>query len=127
MATAPRARPIARWARNRAQAYNSVGAWLDGKKARRAAKVVANYGSPLGWNLVRRGGERRPRCPAHRTTAAQRMTGNRFQHGALDLETIETRPVNVDQIVDIARLQKTGATSLIEEFMGGEWCYCADL
>ena len=51
-------------------------------------------------------------------TAAQRMCGSRFQHGALDLETIETRPVTLaDQIVDIARLQKNRATSLIEEFM----------
>ena len=50
--------------------------------------------------------------------AAQRMLGNRFQHGALDLETIETRPVmQADQAVDIARLEKNRATSLIEEFM----------
>ncbi len=46
------------------------------------------------------------------------MSGGRFQHGALDLETIETRPVTLsDQVVDIARLQKNRATSLIEEFM----------
>jgi exoribonuclease-2 len=51
-------------------------------------------------------------------TAAQRMGGNRFQHGALDLETIETRPVLVtDQIVGIAPVQKNRATGLIEEFM----------
>ena len=51
-------------------------------------------------------------------TAAQRMEGGRFQHGALDLETIETRPVTLaDQVVDIARLEKNRATSLIEEFM----------
>jgi exoribonuclease R len=46
------------------------------------------------------------------------MSGGRFQHGALDLETIETRPVTLaDQVVDIARLEKNRATSLIEEFM----------
>ena len=46
------------------------------------------------------------------------MEGGRFQHGALDLETIETRPVTLaDQVVDIARLEKNRATSLIEEFM----------
>jgi exoribonuclease-2 len=46
------------------------------------------------------------------------MQGNRFQHGALDLETIETRPVTVGaEIVDLARLEKNRATSLIEEFM----------
>jgi exoribonuclease-2 len=51
-------------------------------------------------------------------TAAQRMVGSRFQHGALDLETIETRPVMLDQeAVEIAQLEKNRATSLIEEFM----------
>jgi exoribonuclease-2 len=46
------------------------------------------------------------------------MQGSRFQHGALDLETIETRPVMLaDEAVDIARQQKNRATSLIEEFM----------
>jgi exoribonuclease-2 len=50
--------------------------------------------------------------------AAQRMLDNRFQHGALDLETIETRPIMLAQeAVEIARLQKNRATSLIEEFM----------
>ena len=46
------------------------------------------------------------------------MVGGRFQHGALDLETIETRPVMLkDEAVEIARLEKNRATSLIEEFM----------
>jgi exoribonuclease-2 len=46
------------------------------------------------------------------------MQGGRFQHGALDLETIETRPVMLaDEAIDIARQQKNRATSLIEEFM----------
>ena len=50
--------------------------------------------------------------------AAQQMQGGRFQHGALDLETIETRPVMLaDEAIDIARQQKNRATSLIEEFM----------
>ncbi len=35
------------------------------------------------------------------------MVGSRFQHGALDLETIETRPVTLgDDVVDLARLDK---------------------
>ena len=51
-------------------------------------------------------------------TAAQRMVDGRFQHGALDLETIETRPVMLaDDAVEIVRLTKNRATSLIEEFM----------
>jgi exoribonuclease-2 len=46
------------------------------------------------------------------------MVGGRFQHGALDLETIETRPVMLaDQAVEIVHLEKNRATSLIEEFM----------
>jgi exoribonuclease-2 len=50
--------------------------------------------------------------------AARRMVGGRYQHGALDLETIETRPVMVDdQAVSLARQLKNRATSLIEEFM----------
>jgi exoribonuclease-2 len=104
---------------NRAQlAYNSVGAWLEGKGAP-PAKVAANSGVPAGRTLP--GGVESADLAAQlklQDTAAQRMTGNRFQHGALDLETIETRPVTLsDQIVDIARLQKNRATSLIEEFM----------
>ena len=90
--------------RNRAQlAYPSVGAWLEGKGAP-PAKVAASADLAAQLKL--------------QDTAAQRMAGGRFQHGALDLETIETRPVTLaDQVVDIARLEKNRATSLIEEFM----------
>ncbi len=50
--------------------------------------------------------------------AARRMVGSRFQHGALDLETIETHPVmEGKEVVNLARLEKNRATSLIEEFM----------
>ena len=89
---------------NRAQlAYPSVGAWLEGKAAA-PPKVAANAALAAQLKL--------------QDTAAQRMGGNRFQHGALDLETIETRPVLVtDQVIGIAPLQKNRATSLIEEFM----------
>jgi exoribonuclease-2 len=46
------------------------------------------------------------------------MVDGRFQHGALDLETIETRPVMLqEEAVDITSLEKNRATSLIEEFM----------
>ena len=79
--------------RNRAQlAYNGVGAWLEGKGPA-PAKVAANADLAAQLKL--------------QDTAAQRMVGNRFQHGALDLETIETRPVMLaDQAVDIARSGK---------------------
>jgi exoribonuclease-2 len=90
--------------RNRAQlAYNGVGAWLEGKGPA-PAKVAASADLAAQLKL--------------QDTAAQRMLGNRFQHGALDLETIETRPImEADQAVDIAALEKNRATSLIEEFM----------
>jgi exoribonuclease-2 len=89
---------------NRAQlAYPSVGAWLEGKAAA-PAKVAASADLAAQLKL--------------QDTAAQRMEGCRFQHGALDLETIETRPVLItDQIVGIAPVQKNRATMLIEEFM----------
>jgi VacB/RNase II family 3'-5' exoribonuclease len=90
--------------RNRAQlAYPSIGAWLEGKGAA-PPKVSASAELAAQLKL--------------QDTAAQRMEGSRFQHGALDLETIETRPVLVsEQIVGIAPIQKNRATSLIEEFM----------
>ncbi len=90
--------------RNRAQlAYNSVGAWLEGRGSA-PAKVAASAELAAQLKL--------------QDAAAQRMVNSRFQHGALDLETIETRPVMlVDQAVEITRLEKNRATSLIEEFM----------
>jgi exoribonuclease-2 len=90
--------------RNQAQlAYPSVGAWLEGK-AGPPAKVATSADLAAQLKL--------------QYTAAQRMGGERFQHGALDLETIETHPVMItDQIVGIAPVEKNRATSLIEEFM----------
>ena len=90
--------------RNRAQlAYPSIGAWLEGK-ADPPAKVAANAELAKQIKL--------------QDEAARRMVGGRFQHGALDLETIETHPVQLaGQLVDLARLDKNRATSLIEEFM----------
>jgi len=90
--------------RNRAQmAYPSVGAWLEGRGPA-PEKVAAN--SDLAAQLKLQ------------DKAAQRMLGSRFQHGALDLETIETHPVvQANEIVDIGSQEKNRATSLIEEFM----------
>jgi exoribonuclease-2 len=90
--------------RNRAQlAYNSVGAWLEGKGPA-PAKIAASAALIAQLKL--------------QDKAAQRMVDGRFQHGALDLETIETRPVMLaEEAVEIARLEKNRATSLIEEFM----------
>ena len=90
--------------RNRAQlAYNAVGAWLEGTGPA-PAKVAASADLAQQLKL--------------QDTAAHRMLDSRFQHGALDLETIETRPVMLaGEAVEIARQQKNRATSLIEEFM----------
>ena len=90
--------------RNTAQlAYNGVGAWLEGKGTT-PAKVAASQELAAQLHL--------------QDTAAQRMVGARFQHGALDLETIETRPVlQSGEAVDLVSQQKNRATSLIEEFM----------
>ncbi len=90
--------------RNRAQlAYPSIGEWLEGK-AEAPPKAAASADLAAQIKL--------------QDAAAQRMEGCRFQHGALDLETIETRPVLMqDQIVGVAPIQKNRATMLIEEFM----------
>jgi VacB/RNase II family 3'-5' exoribonuclease len=90
--------------RNQAQlAYNGVGAWLEGK-GDAPSKVAASADLEKLLRL--------------QDKAAQRMVGARFQHGALDLETIETRPVMAgEEAVDLVRQQKNRATSLIEEFM----------
>ncbi len=90
--------------RNRAQlAYPSVGAWLEGRAAA-PPKVAANADLAAQLKL--------------QDTAARRMSGSRFQHGALDLETIETRPVVLgEDAVEVRKLEKNRATSLIEEFM----------
>jgi len=90
--------------RNRAQlAYNGVGAWLEGRGAA-PAKVAGDAQLAAQLKL--------------QSEAAQRLNGNRFQNGALDLETVETHPVlEGREVVNLARLEKNRATSLIEEFM----------
>jgi exoribonuclease-2 len=90
--------------RNRAQlAYPSVGAWLEGKGSA-PDKVAASAELAAQLRL--------------QDEAARRMVDSRFQHGALDIETVEMRPVMLhDEVVDLAHLEKNRATSLIEEFM----------
>lgn len=90
--------------RNHAQlAYGGVGAWLEGK-GEPPAKVAASKELAAQLKL--------------QDEAARCMLDSRFQHGALDLETVETRPVMLqDQAVDLVHLEKNRATSLIEEFM----------
>lgn len=90
--------------RNRAQlTYNAVGAWLEGRGPA-PLKVASNRELAAQLKL--------------QDEAAQRLVNNRFQHGALDLETVETHPVMEGyEAVNLARLEKNRATALIEEFM----------
>jgi exoribonuclease R len=49
---------------------------------------------------------------------AQKLKSQRFQHGALSLQTDELQPLMLnDQVVDVVNAQKNRATELIEDFM----------
>jgi VacB/RNase II family 3'-5' exoribonuclease len=89
--------------RNKAQlAYNAVGAWLEGGAA--PAKVAASTELQAQLKL--------------QDHAAQALRTERYRHGALNIETIETHPVVVDdKIVDVEKQEKNRATELIEDFM----------
>jgi exoribonuclease-2 len=90
--------------RNRAQlAYNSVGAWLEGR-APAPDKVAASAELQAQLKL--------------QDEIAQSLKNARFQHGALNIENTETHPVmQKDEVVDIVREEKNRATELIEDFM----------
>jgi exoribonuclease II len=90
--------------RNKAQlTYNSVGAWLEAK-APMPPKVAAS--TDLQAQLKLQNG------------VAQALKQQRFQHGALNIETIEVRPVLVnDKVTDVEKQEKNRATELIEDFM----------
>ena len=90
--------------RNKAQlTYNGVGNWLD-VSAPAPAKVAASPELQAQLKL--------------QDQVAQALRSERFRHGALNIETIEVRPVLVyDKVVDIARQEKNRATELIEDFM----------
>lgn len=90
--------------RNKSQlTYNAVGAWLEGR-APAPPKVSASQELQAQLKL--------------QDEAAQALKGSRHRHGALEIETIETHPVILnDQIVDLVRQEKNHATELIEDFM----------
>jgi exoribonuclease-2 len=90
--------------RNKAQlTYNAVGAWLEGRGAP-PAKVAASQELQAQLRLQDEG--------------AQSLKSSRHRHGALDIETIETHPVVLnDQVVDLVKQEKNRATELIEDFM----------
>ncbi len=90
--------------RNRAKlAYNSVAAWLEG------------YGPmPEGIGAVEGLGENL----RIQNRVAQSLKNLRHLHGALNLETIETRAVfEADELRDLAVEGKNKAKDIIEDFM----------
>src|SRR5438105_7632754 len=92
--------------RNRAQlAYDSVGMWLQGS-APPPEKVAHIPGLAENLKLQDR--------------TADRMRELRQQNGALDLETIEARPVFSDgKLVDLRQDGRNNAKNLIEDLMIG--------
>jgi exoribonuclease-2 len=90
--------------RNRAQLqYNSVGAWLEGKSAA-PPKVASSNDLQQQLKL--------------QDELAQKLKNQRFQHGALNLQTDEVHPLVLNnQVVDVVKQQKNRATELIEDFM----------
>ncbi|MGC2638265.1 MAG: RNB domain-containing ribonuclease [Acidobacteriaceae bacterium] len=89
---------------NRGQlAYPSVGAWLDGKAAP-PPKMAASQELQQQLKL--------------QNQIAQLLRKERARNGALNLQTIETHPVQLrDGEIDIEAEQKNAATQLIEDFM----------
>lgn len=90
--------------RNKAQLqYNSVGAWLEASAAP-PRKVAASADLQDQLKL--------------QSEVAQKLKTQRFQHGALNLQTDEVHPLVLnDKVVDVVRQQKNRATDLIEDFM----------
>ena len=90
--------------RSRAQlAYDDVGSWLDGTapappKVRDSAEIRSQL------ELQNR--------------AARALRAERYRHGALNVQTIETRPiVRNREVVSLDTQDKNSATALIEDFM----------
>ncbi|MFH0725787.1 MAG: RNB domain-containing ribonuclease [Pseudomonadota bacterium] len=92
------------WVRSHAKlAYNSVAAWLEGK-GRMPEAVAAVPGLAENLRIQDR--------------VAQQLKSLRHAHGALDLQTLEARPVLVgDEIQDLRVDEKNLAKALIEDFM----------
>ena len=90
--------------RNTAQlTYDAVGAWLE-RTGQAPAKVAASTDLQAQLTL--------------QDACAQALRRARYRHGALNIETIETRPVVLHgEVVDVVRQEKNRATELIEDFM----------
>ena len=89
---------------NRAKlAYNSVAAWLEGKGPM-PAPVAAVPGLAENLRLQDR--------------VAQQLKALRHEHGALELQTLEARPVFAgDEIQDLQADERNRAKEIIEDFM----------
>ncbi|HEX3554828.1 MAG TPA: RNB domain-containing ribonuclease [Thermoanaerobaculia bacterium] len=92
------------WVHNRCKlAYDAVAAWLEGTGPMPPA-LAAAPGMDAQVRL--------------QDQAAVRLRQQRHEHGALDLETIEARPVLVDgKVVDLKADKPNRAKQLIEDFM----------
>ena len=90
--------------RNHAKlAYNSVAAWLEGKGPMPEAVAVV---PGLAENL------------RIQDRVAQQLKGLRHEHGALDLQTLEARPIFAgDEIQDLRADERNRAKEIIEDFM----------
>jgi VacB/RNase II family 3'-5' exoribonuclease len=90
--------------RNKAQLqYNSVGSWLEGNSAA-PPKLAASTDLQQQLKL--------------QDEVAQKLKTQRYQHGALNLQTDELHPLVLNnQVVDVVKQQKNRATELIEDFM----------
>jgi VacB/RNase II family 3'-5' exoribonuclease len=90
--------------RNQAQLqYNSVGAWLEGTAAA-PPKVAASADLQAQLRL--------------QDEVAHQLKNQRYENGALNLQTDELHPLMLNQqVVDVVNQQKNHATELIEDFM----------
>ena len=90
--------------RNHAKlAYNSVAAWLEGN-GRAPEGVAAVRGLSENLRIQDR--------------VAQKLKAQRHEHGALDLQTLEARPIFVgEEIQDLQVEAKNRAKEIIEDFM----------
>jgi exoribonuclease-2 len=83
--------------------YNSTGAWLEGT-APAPPKIAASADLQAQLKL--------------QDAVAQKLKAQRYQNGALNLQTDELTPLLFnDQVVDVVKQQKNRATELIEDFM----------
>jgi VacB/RNase II family 3'-5' exoribonuclease len=83
--------------------YESVGAWLEGTSPmpQEVAKMEGLADNILLQDRI-----------------AQKMKGLRYDHGALEFETIETKPVfDGDKLCEMKAEHKSRSKSLIEDFM----------